>query len=147
MEQTNYTRIYPAPSKKPSFDENHQSKGQLHACKASRRAYQQARDHLRRAERDLAETAAFIAASLTTVTAIQAMITVAREKLELSKDVLQLAFQGYVAIFLLIFLLGALRVSQAIRRRTKAEREIDQTKKGIFEFCPMEDWPKTEEKE
>ena len=147
MEQTNYAQIYPAPAKKFPFEENHQSKGKMHACKASRRGYQQARDHLRRAERDLAETAAFIAASLTTVTAIQAMITVAREKLELSKEILQLAFQGYVTIFLLIFVFGAVRVHHAIRRRAKAEREIDQMKKSIFEFCPMDQWPKPEEKE
>src|SRR5512145_1996640 len=121
MEQTNYAQIYPAPAKKFPFEENHQSKGKMHACKASRRGYQQARDHLRRAERDLAETAAFIAASLTTVTAIQAVITVAKDKLELSKDILQLAFQGYVAVFLLILLLGAVRVRNAIRRRSQAE--------------------------
>lgn len=129
------------------FDENHRSKAESHACKAYRLGYDQAREHLRRAERDLAETAAFIAASLTTVTAIQAMITVARDKLELSKEILQLAFQGYIGVFLLIFLLGAWRASHAIRRRTKAEKEIDQCKKGIFEFCPMNQWPKPEEKE
>jgi len=145
MEQTNYARIYPPPSRKSTFDENHQSKGRLHACKASRRGYQQARDHLKRAERDLGETAAFIAASLTTATAIQAVISVAKDKLELSKEVLQLAFQGYVAVFILILLLGAFRVRSAIRRRAQAEREIDQTKKGIFEFCPMDQWPKPEE--
>ena len=111
------------------------------------REYQQARDHLKRAERDLGETAAFIAACLTTVTAIQAVITVAKDKLELSKDILQLAFQGYVAIFLLILILGTLRVSNAIRRRTSAEREIDQTRKGIFEFCDPDQWLQAEEKE
>ena len=146
MEQINYDGIRP-PVRMLTLDQNHSSKAVIHACKASRRGYQQARDHLRRAERDLAETAAFIAASLTTVTAIQAVITVAKDKLELSRDILQLAFQGYVGIFLLILLLGALRVRTAIRRRTQAEREIDQTKKGIFEFCPMDQWPKPEEKE
>ena len=124
-----------------------QTRAESHACKASLRGYQQARDHLKRAERDLAETAAFIAASLTTVTAIQAMITVARDKLELSKEVLQLAFQGYVAVFLLILILGAFRVSHAMHRRSQAERDIDQTRKGIFEFCEPEQWRKAEEKE
>jgi hypothetical protein len=147
MEQIDVTRVYPGPSTKPIFDENHRSKADMHACKASRRAYQQARDHLRRAERDLGETAAFIAASLTTVTAIQAMVTVARDKLELSKDVLQMAFGGYVAIFLLILLFGGLRVRNAIRRRTQAERNIDQAKKATFEFCPSDQWPKPDEKE
>jgi len=147
MEQTNYTRVYPAPSKKPVVTEDHRSKAEDHACKASRRAYEQACDHLKRAERDLAETAAFIAASLTTVTAIQAVISIAKDQLELSREVLQLAFQGYVVIFALIFLLGAFRIRSAIHRRTKAEKEIDQTKRGIFEFCPLEQWPKPEEKD
>lgn len=121
-----------------------QSKGKTHACKASQRGYQQARDRLRRAERDLAETAAFIAGSLTTVTAVQAVITLARKELELPMQLLQWAFQGYVALFIIIFLLGAVRVRNTIRRRTQAEREIDQTKKGIIEFCPLDQWPKSE---
>jgi hypothetical protein len=125
--------------------ENYPPKAKIHACKASQRGYQLASDRLKRAERDLAETAAFIAASLTTVTAIQAVISIARDKLDLSKEVLQVAFQGYVAIFILIFLLGALRIRGAIRRRTEAETEIDQTKKGIFEFCDPSQWPKPEE--
>jgi cytochrome c biogenesis protein CcdA len=100
---------------------------------------------LKRAERDLAETAAFMAASLTTVTAIQAVVSIARDKLELSRDILQLAFQGYVVVFILIFLLGALRIRSAIQRRSEAEREIDQTKKGIFEFCEPVQWPKPED--
>ena len=146
MDLTNLDKIRP-PAGRLAFDQNHHSKAEMHACKASRRGYQQARDHLRRAERDLGETAAFMAASLTTVTAIQAVISVAKDKLELSKDVLQLAFQGYVAVFVLILLLGALRIRSAIRKRTQAERDIDQTKKGIFEFCPMDQWPQPEEKE
>ena len=44
-------------------------------------------------------------------------------------------------------LLGAVRVSHAMRKRTRAEREIDQTRKGIFEFCEPEQWQKSEEKE
>jgi cytochrome c biogenesis protein CcdA len=122
--------------------EDPQTKGKIHACKASQRGYQQACDRLKRAERDLAETAAFIAGSLTTVTAVQAVITLARKELELPMQFLQWAFQGYIAIFLLIFVLGAVRVSRAIRKRTQAEWEIDQTKKGIIEFCPLDQWPK-----
>ena len=127
------------------LEENHQPIGRIHACKASQRGYQQARDHLRRADRDLAETAAFIAGSLTTVTAIQAVISIANDKLELPIQILQIAFNGYIALFILILVLGASRVSNAIRRRAQAEREIDQTKKGIFEFCPPDQWPKSEE--
>lgn len=122
-----------------------QSIGKVHACKASRRGYQQASDRLRRANRDLGETAAFIAASLTTVTAIQAVISIANDKLGLSRDILQLAFNGYIGIFILILLVGAVRANNALRRRAKAEKEIDQAKKGIFEFCPTEQWPKLEE--
>jgi hypothetical protein len=129
-----------------SFGENHRSRADSHACRAYQHVYEQARDHLRRAERDLAETAAFIAASLTTVTAIQAVITVANDKLELSKNILQMAFQGYVAIFLLIFLLGGVRVRHAMRRRARAEKEMDQAKKGMYVFCPVEP-PAPDEKE
>lgn len=130
-----------------TFGENHRSRADGHACRAYQHVYQQAIDHMRRAERDLAETAAFMAASLTTVTAIQAVITVANDKLELSKDILQMAFQGYVAVFLLILLLGAVRVRSAMRRRTLAEKEIDQAKKGMFVFCPTEPPALPDEKE
>ena len=130
-----------------TFDENHRSRAESHACKAYRQAYQQARDHLRRAERDLAETAAFMAGSLTTVTAVQAVITLARKELELPMELLRWAFQGYIGVFLLIFLLGAVRVRHALRQRTQAEREIDQAKKGMIQFCPVDQWPKADEKE
>lgn len=146
MERTNHDEIR-QPVRMLTVGQHHPSKAESHACKASVRGHEQARDHLKRAERDLAETAAFIAASLTTVTAIQAVITIARDKLELSKEILQVAFQGYVAVFLLILLLGTLRATHAIRRRTRAEREIDQTRKGIFEFCDPDQWRKGEEKE
>jgi cytochrome c biogenesis protein CcdA len=143
MEQVNYIRSNGSQRAQPQ--ENHLPKVKIHACQASQRGYQLACDHLKRAERDLAETAAFMAASLTTVTAIQAVIGIAKDKLELSKEVLQLAFQGYAAIFLLIFILGAVRIRGAIRRRTQAEKDIDQTKKAIFEFCDPQQWPKPEE--
>ena len=144
MEQINQFRANHG-SEKIRLEESQPSKGKLHACKASQRGYQLACDRLKRAERDLAETAAFIAASITTVTAIQAVISLAKDKLDLSTEVLQLAFQSYVALFILILLLGALRVRSAIQRRTQAEKEIDQTKKGIFEFCPTDQWPKPED--
>jgi hypothetical protein len=144
MEQVNHFRVNHG-SQKAQQQENYPPKAKIHACKASQRGYQLACDRLKRAERDLAETAAFMAASLTTVTAIQAVVSIARDKLELSKEILQLAFQGYVVVFMLIFLLGASRIRGAIHRRTQAETEIDQTKKGIFEFCDPPQWPKPEE--
>jgi hypothetical protein len=104
-----------------------------------------ARDCLRRANRDLGETAAFVAASLTTVTAIQAVINIANDKLEFSKDILHVAFDGYIMILVLIFVWGAFRANSAIRRRARAEREIDQAKKKVFDFCPIDEWPKVDE--
>src|SRR5215213_1922394 len=144
MEQVNLVRANHG-TQKAQTQENHLPKAKIHACKASQRGYQLACDRLKRAERDLAETAAFMAASLTTVTAIQAVISLARDKLELSTEVLKLAFQGYVDIFLLIFVLGALRILDAIHRLSNAMKEIDQTKKGIFEFCEPPQWPKPKE--
>ena len=144
MEQVNLVRANHG-TQKAQPQENHLPKAKVHACKASQRGYQLALDRLKRAERDLAETAAFMVASLTTVTAIQAVVSIARDKLELPKDILQFAFQGYVAVFILIFVLGALRIRGAIQRRSEAEKEIDQTKKGIFEFCEPVQWPKPEE--
>lgn len=143
MERTNHDRVHPSANML-TFGQDQPTKAAIHACKASRHAFQQACDHLKRAERDMAETAALIVTSLTTVTAIQAVITIAKGDLELSTEALQLAFLGYTVIFVFIFVLGALRISGAIRRRTKAEREIDQTKRAIFEHCPPDQWPKLE---
>ena len=129
-----------------SLNNKPQTLGDFHACKNSQRRFWQARVRLRRANRDLGETAAFIAASLTTVTAIQAVISIAaNDKLEWSQDILQFAFDGYIVLLVLIFILGAFRANKAIRKRTQAEREIDQTKKGIFDYCPIDEWPKDEE--
>ena len=134
MEQTIHAGIGP-------HIEKIETRGNAHACKASLRNYQLARDCLKRAERDLAETVAIIATSLTTATALQAVITVANDKLGLSLEVLQSAFKSYIAIFILILFLGFIRASSAMRRRVRAEREIDQTKRALFEFCPMDQWP------
>ncbi len=128
-----------------SLKSSERTLGDIHACKKSQLRYWHARDCLRRENRDLGETAAFIAASLTTVTAIQAVISIADDKLQLSKNVLQVAFDVYIVILVLIFVLGAIRANSAIRRRAQAEHEIDQTKKGIFDFCPIDDWNKIEE--
>jgi len=115
------------------------------ACRNSQYRFWQAHACLRRANRDLGEAAAFVAASLTTVTAIQAVISIANDKLELSRDILHVAFDGYIMILALIFVWGASRANNAIRRRAQAERELDQAKKKIFDFCPIDKWPKVEE--
>jgi hypothetical protein len=127
------------------LDQSLKSKGNVHACRASQRDFQQARDRLKRANRDVGETAAFLAASLTTVTAIQAVISLANKELELSREILQLAFLVYIVLFVLLLVLGTLRVANALHRRAKAEREIDRTKKGIYDFCSVEEWPRIEE--
>ena len=132
-------------AEKFQLEQTLKSRGNVHACRASQRDFQQARDRLNRANRDLGETAAFLVASLTTVTAFQAVISLANKELALSLDVLQLAFLAYIVVFVLLLVLGALRVANALHRRTRAEREIDRTKKGIFDFCSVEEWSKVEE--
>src|SRR5690349_12277310 len=127
------------------LDESQPTRGRVHACRVSQRGLQQAHDQLTRANRDLGETAAFIAASLTTITAVEAVINIAIDKIGLSKDILQVAFNVYLLAFALIFISGAVRAQGAMRKRARAEREIDQAKKGIFEFCPEDQWPKLEE--
>lgn len=132
-------------AEKFQLEQTLKSKGNVHACRASQRDFQQARDRLNRANRDLGETAAFLVASLTTVTAFQAVISLANKELALSLDVLQSAFLVYIVVFVLLLVLGTLRVANALHRRTEAEREIDRTKKGIFDFCSVEEWSKVEE--
>ena len=143
MERTNHDRVRP-PAKTLILGQNQQARAEVYACKASLREYQRARDHLKRAERDLGETAAFIVTALTTVTAIQAVIAFVHEKLLLSVEVLRLAFLSYLTIFIVLFMLGTLRISSAIHRRAKAEKEIDQTKRAMFDFCDTDQWPKPE---
>jgi len=115
-----------------------------HARKAWRRLYLEARDHFRQADRDLGETAAFVAASLTTATAIEAVITVANDKLGLSKSILQEGFYIYIGIFFLILASGLWRGRNALRKRAKAERELRQARKGIFKYFQPEEWSKVE---
>ena len=119
--------------------------GKIHACKISQRSFQLARDRLKRADRDLGETAAFIAASLTTVTAVEAVISIAVDKIGLSGFPLLDAFKIYLTVILFILLYGLIRGVSAVRGRRQAEREIDEAKKGIYEFCISEQWPKGEE--
>jgi len=148
METTNQVRTNhwgERLSEKSGLEKLQRSNGNIHACKISQRSLQQAHDRLRRANRDLGETAAFIVASLTTITAVEAVFNIAMDKIGLSKEILQMAFNIYIVVFALIFIGGAFRARIAIRRRAQAERDIDQAKKGIFEFCPEEQWPKLEE--
>lgn len=128
-----------------SSKSNLQTLGDRHAHRCIRYRFWKARACLHRANRDLGETAALLAASLTTITAIQAVITIAKDKLELPNKVLHIAFDGYITILALIILLGAFRVTKAIHRRAQAEAEIDQIKKEIFHFLPMDEWSKLEE--
>lgn len=143
QERTNHGSHRPIEFIQP--EENPLSKGRLHACKASQRNLQLADDRLRRANRDLAETAAFMLGLMTTVTAIEAVINVADNKIHIPPLYLQVAFDVYIGLFVLILLLGGLRSLDAIHRRSLAEKEIDQAKKGIFDFCPEDQWPKFEE--
>jgi len=119
-----------------------QSLGNAHACKISKRFLQEADDQLSRANRDLGETAAFLAASLTTVTAIEAVINIATERIGIPREILQIAFKDLAVLFLGILVWGVIRAHNAIQRRARAEQDIDQAKRGIFEFCPTDQWPK-----
>jgi hypothetical protein len=142
MEQINQFRANHGAER---IAENPGLKANTHACRASRRGLQQANDRLKRANRDLGEAAAFIAASLTTVTAAEAVINIAVDKIGLSRAILQPAFDVYIAIIAVICLWGILRVIAVTHRRAKAESDIDQAKHGIFEFCPGDQWPRLEE--
>ena len=135
----------PQAEPKLNPDEQQQTVGRVHACRASQREYQQARDRLKRANRDLGETAAFIAATLTSATAIQAVITFAEAKLVLPPAVPQLAFTIYILVIIGLVVLGVFRGAHALLLRKQAERLIDRTKKGVYDFCRVEEWPKVEE--
>lgn len=148
MEQTKQlranhgTRPFPERS---LLDEAPEVLAYTHACKASQHALEQADVHLRRANRDLGELAGFIAASLTTVTAIEAVINIAIEKIGLPTEILHTAFDIYIGFLAGILILGALRFGAVMRRRARAEKEIDQAKRNIYKFCPMPQQHKVEE--
>ena len=125
--------------------DNHQTMTITHACRSCQRGYQQARDRLKRADRDLGETVGVVAASLTTATAVEAVINMAHDKIVLPREFLLTAFDGYIAIFALILVWGVIRSWTAIRKRTLAERDVDQAKKAIFQFCSEAHWPRTDE--
>ncbi len=147
MEQTNQFRTNHVERFAEQFqlDQRLKSRGNMFACRDSQRRLQEASDHFRRANRDLGEVAAFIAASLTTVTAVEAVINIAVDRIGLAKEILQVAFDGYIAFLIAILILGTLRFGSVMLRRAQAEREMDQAKKGIYEFCPTDQWPKLEE--
>jgi hypothetical protein len=148
MEQTKQFRANHGNRQFPDgsrMDEVTGLRANVHACKASQRNLQLAGDHLARANRDLGELAGFIAASLTTVTAIEAVINIAIDKIGLATEILHMAFDVYIGFLAGILIVGVLRFGVVMRRRARAEKEIDQAKKGIYEFCPTEDWTKLEE--
>ena len=148
MEQTNPIRTNHHAERlaeKFQLEQRLKSKGNLSACRDSQRCLQQSIDQFRRANRDLGELAAFVAASLTTITAIEAVINIAVEKIGLAKEILQAAFHSYIGFLILILILGILRFGIVVWRRAQAEKEMDQAKRRIFEFCLPEHWPKLEE--
>lgn len=116
-----------------------------HAAKASKRALQQANDHFRRANRDLGELAAFIAASLTTVTAVEAVINIAVDKIGLAREMLRTAFDGYILFLAVLLFVGSVRFGLIMYKRARAEKEIDHAKQLVYKFCPPDEWPKLEE--
>ena len=147
MEQTNQLRSNHAErfSEKLRSDERTKSTAGLVAYRNSKRRLEWASDQIARANRDLGEMAAFIAASLTTVTAVQAVINIAIDRLGLAKEILQIAFNAYIGILIFILLVGSLRFVRIMYRRTRAEKEIDRAKQRIFEFDDVKDSLKPEE--
>ena len=125
MEQTKQlranhgTRPFPERS---LLDEAPEVLAYTHACKASQHAL-----------------------SLTTVTAIEAVINIAIEKIGLPTEILHTAFDIYIGFLAGILILGALRFGAVMRRRARAEKEIDQAKRNIYKFCPMPQQHKVEE--
>ncbi len=148
MEQTTLFRANHGTTQISEQYAEHVSPGlrvNVHACKASQRGFQQASDRLRRANRDLGEAAAFLAASLTTITAVEAVINLAVDKLHLDEAILRLAFDSYIAFLIGILVLGVLRFTIVLSRRAKAEKEVDQAKQSVYQYCDVGQWPKAEE--
>jgi hypothetical protein len=147
MEQTNQFGSNHAERFAEKFRSQERIKARVNSdpCLDSQRRLQVANDHFKRANRDLGEVAAFIAASLTTVTAIEAVTNIAVEKIELPKEILRMAFDGYVVFLVAILILGSLRFARVLHRRTQAEKEMDQAKNGIYASCDVKEWLKPEE--
>jgi hypothetical protein len=147
MEQTNQLRSNHAErfAEKLRSDERMKSTANLVAYRNSKRRLEWASDQIARANRDLGEVAAFIAASLTTVTAVQAVINIAIDRIGLPKEILEIAFNSYIGILIFILLVGGLRFVGVMRRRARAEKEIDRAKQRIYEFDDAKDRLKPEE--
>lgn len=147
MEQTNQFRSNHAERFAERFQraESLKPKDNIRACRTSRQNLARATDRLNRANRDLGETAAFVAASLTTVTAVEAVINIAVDRIDLGQEILRVAFFVYIGLFMAIFIWGAVRTLNALHRRAQAERDIDLSKRGIFDYCDGDPLPKVEE--
>ena len=147
MEQTNQLRSNHGERfvEKLRSDERMKPPANLVAYRNSKRRLEWASDQIARANRDLGEMAAFIAASLTTVTAVQAVINIAIDRLGLAKEILQIAFNTYLGILIFILVVGSLRFIRIMYRRTRAETEIDRAKQRIYEFDEVKDSLKPEE--
>jgi hypothetical protein len=128
-----------------ALEQSLKSKGNAYACRDSQRRLEQASDRFHRANRDLGETAGLLAASLTTVTAVEAVINIAVERIGLAPEILKMAFDGYIGLLIGILFVGTLRFVYVMGKRAQAEKEIDKAKKGILDFCPVDQWPKHEE--
>jgi len=147
MEQTNQLRSNHAErfAEKLRSGERTKSTTSLVAYRNSKRRLEWANDQIARANRDLGEMAAFLAASLTTVTAVQAVINIAIDRIGLAKEILQIAFNTYIGVLIFILLVGGLRFVGIMRRRARAEKEIDRAKQRIYEFDDVKDSLKPEE--
>lgn len=147
MEQTNQLRTNHAErfAEKLRSSERTKSTANLVAYRNSKRRLEWANDQIARANRDLGEMAAFLAASLTTVTAVQAVINIAIDRIGLAKEILQIAFNTYIGILIFILVVGGLRFVGIMRRRARAEKEIDRAKQRIYEFDDVKDALKPEE--
>ena len=148
MEQTKKLRANHGTSPFPErslLKEEPELLAHAHACTASQHALEQANDQLRRANRDLGELAGFVAASLTTVTAIEAVINIAIDRIGLPTQILQAAFDLYIGFLAAIFIMGAVRFGVVMRRRGRAEKEMDLAKRAIYKYCPLPHQHKVEE--
>jgi hypothetical protein len=79
------------------------------------------------------------------VTAIVAVINIAVDRIGLATEILHLAFEMYIGLLAGILILGFLLFAVVLQKRTRAEKEMDRAKKGIYEYCPVEEWSAREE--
>jgi hypothetical protein len=79
------------------------------------------------------------------VTAVEAVINIAVDKIGFPREFLRSAFDVYIGIFALILVWGLLRSKSAMSRRASAEKDLDQAQRGILEFFPDNQLPKFDE--